>query len=363
MSYSNYADSSDLSKKKRDLNTLVSTGADQKDKLAAQKTYSQIQNYGDFEYDVNGDALYQQYKDGYTKQGQLAMQDAIGKASTMTGGYGNSYAQQVGQQTFNGYMQALNDKIPELYALAYDKHNQGLNNLYKQYDLENNAYLQTYGEWMDQVGLLQSDIDSQQQIELADHTNRQNYNATVKAAEIEAAASAWEAQKWALENGYTYDTTTGALTKTPEALGADYATTLAPYIEVVSAIPTAQGRKEYIESLGPKEDKDGNPIAGSGTLSEEEAAWLGMNYYDSVKDVEEYIPLQDRDWKQEGTYGATINWWGGMNRDAMVIDQFDNVKTLGELYDDLEATIGKKSARKYILELQEEKGISGGWIW
>lgn len=169
------------------------TGADQKYNLAAQKTYSQIQNYGDFEYDVNGDALYHQYKDQATRQGKLAMQDAIGKASAMTGGYGNSYAQQVGQQTFNGYMQDLNDTIPELYALAYDKHIQGLNNLYKQYDLENNAYLQTYGEYMDDLSLLSSEISSEQ-AQNWNKTNLQAQNeanqATITAAQIKADAEA-----------------------------------------------------------------------------------------------------------------------------------------------------------------------------
>lgn len=178
-------------------------GVDQTLDLAAQNTLGKIQNYGDFEYDVNGDALYQQYKDGYTKQGQLAMQDAIGKASTMTGGYGNSYAQQVGQQTFNGYMSALNDKIPELYALAYDKHNQGLNNLYKQYDLENNAYLQKYGEYMDELSLLRSDIDSgrEQEWKKVDlQAQNEANNATITAAQIKAAAEASKRDRMSQED-------------------------------------------------------------------------------------------------------------------------------------------------------------------
>ena len=169
------------------------TGADQTNKLAAQNTLGKIQNYGPFEYDINGDALYQQYKDQHIRQGNLAAQDIIGKASTMTGGYGNSYAQQVGQQTFNGYLQTLNDKIPELYALAYDMHNQGLNNLYNQYNLENNAYLQDYGEHMDYLSLLGSDIDRERS-QNWNKTNLQAQNeanaATVTAAQIKADAEA-----------------------------------------------------------------------------------------------------------------------------------------------------------------------------
>ena len=60
-----------------------------------------------FTYDLNGDALYQQYKDKFIRQGKLAMGDAIGQASAMTGGYGNSWAQSVGQQAFQNQLQNL----------------------------------------------------------------------------------------------------------------------------------------------------------------------------------------------------------------------------------------------------------------
>lgn len=78
----------------------------------------------DFNYDFNADALYQQYKDKYIQQGKMAMQDAIGQASAMTGGYGNSYAATVGNQAYQSHLQQLNDVIPELYQIAYDKYNQ-----------------------------------------------------------------------------------------------------------------------------------------------------------------------------------------------------------------------------------------------
>ena len=64
-----------------------------------------ILNREKFTYDLNGDALYQQYKDKYIQQGKMAMGDAIGQASAMTGGYGNSYAQSVGQQMYQKELQ------------------------------------------------------------------------------------------------------------------------------------------------------------------------------------------------------------------------------------------------------------------
>lgn len=104
----------------------------------------QILNRQPFDYDMDADALYQQYKDRYITQGKLAMEDAMGKAAQLTGGYGNSYAQSVGQQTFQGYMDGLNDKVPELYALARSKYDAEGNELLNRYSLladrENTEY-------------------------------------------------------------------------------------------------------------------------------------------------------------------------------------------------------------------------------
>ena len=57
-----------------------------------------ILNRKQFSYDANKDTLYNQYKDMYTRNGQTAMQDTMGNAALLTGGYGNSYATTAGQQ-------------------------------------------------------------------------------------------------------------------------------------------------------------------------------------------------------------------------------------------------------------------------
>ena len=92
-----------------------------KDEL--EGTVRKLLNRESFSYDLNADALYRQYKDSYLRQGRQAMEDTLGKAATLTGGYGNSYAQTAGQQTYNSYVQQLNDKIPQLHAQALDRYN------------------------------------------------------------------------------------------------------------------------------------------------------------------------------------------------------------------------------------------------
>lgn len=112
---------------------------------------NRIQNREKFSYDLNGDALYQQYKDQYMTQGRQAMMDTMGQAQAMTGGYGNSYAQTVGQQTYQGYLQQLNDRVPELYQLALDQYNQEGQDLYNQYGLYADRENQAYSRYRDQV--------------------------------------------------------------------------------------------------------------------------------------------------------------------------------------------------------------------
>ena len=114
-------------------------------------TTNALENREKFSYDVTGDALYQQYKDQYMTQGNMAMMDTIGQASAMTGGYGNSYAQSVGQQTYQGYMQQLTDKIPELWQMAYNKYTQEGQEMKDLISIYGSLYNTEYGEHRDAV--------------------------------------------------------------------------------------------------------------------------------------------------------------------------------------------------------------------
>ena len=118
-----------------------------------------VLNRDKFQYDINGDALYQQYKDRYIQQGKQAMMDTMGQAAALTGGYGNSYAQQAGQQTYQGYLQGLNDKVPELYRLALDRYNQEGTDLLNKYGLLSDQYDKEYSRYREDVSDWQAQRD------------------------------------------------------------------------------------------------------------------------------------------------------------------------------------------------------------
>ena len=111
--------------------------------------YDQIVNRDKFSYDINGDALYQQYKDQYVMQGQMAMMDTIGQTTALTGGYGNSYAQNAGQQAYQGYLQQLNDVVPELYGAALDRYTAEGDQLMNQYAMLGDLANDEYGRYQD----------------------------------------------------------------------------------------------------------------------------------------------------------------------------------------------------------------------
>ena len=108
-----------------------------------------IMNREEFSYNFNEDALYQQYKDIYTQMGLMSMMDTMGQAAAMTGGYGNSYAQTVGQQAYNQQLSQLNDVLPELYQMAFDRYAYEGEQLYNQYGLLMDQENLDYSRYMD----------------------------------------------------------------------------------------------------------------------------------------------------------------------------------------------------------------------
>lgn len=114
--------------------------------------YDRIQNREKFKYDVNADPLYQQYKDQYIQGGKLAMRDTMGKAAALNGGYGSTYAQQVGQQAYDSYLQSLTEQIPELYQTALSKYNDEGNQFLQQYGLVGDMRDTEYNRWRTDVG-------------------------------------------------------------------------------------------------------------------------------------------------------------------------------------------------------------------
>lgn len=118
-----------------------------------------ILNRETFNYDMNADQLYQQYKEQYTRQGQQAMKDVMGNAAALTGGYGNSYATTVGSQAYQQYMGQMNDKVLDLYQIAYQKYMDEGSNMYNQLGALQSVDDAEYGRYQDRLAQWNTDRD------------------------------------------------------------------------------------------------------------------------------------------------------------------------------------------------------------
>lgn len=81
-----------------------------------------ILNREKFSYNLNADPLYEQYREQYTKNGKKAMEDTVGEAASLTGGYLNSYALSAGQQAYDEYLSGLNDVALDLRDRAFEEY-------------------------------------------------------------------------------------------------------------------------------------------------------------------------------------------------------------------------------------------------
>lgn len=107
-----------------------------------EQLLNEILSREDFSYDAASDPMYQQYANMYNREGDRAMRETMAEAAAFAGGM-NSYAITAAQQAQNYYNSQLNDRIPELYQLAYQ------------------MYLQDKESKVQDLGIL-SELDSEQ---------------------------------------------------------------------------------------------------------------------------------------------------------------------------------------------------------
>lgn len=115
--------------------------------------FNKINNRDPFQYNASDDQLYQQYVDRYQNMGRKAMMDTIGQGAALTGGYNNSYAQNVGQQAYDEYLQGLNDKLMETYQLAYGQYQDQGNDMYNLFNAAGTLAQNDFDRYMQEAQL------------------------------------------------------------------------------------------------------------------------------------------------------------------------------------------------------------------
>ena len=109
---------------------------------------SQISGRDKFSYDVDNDPLFQQALASAMNSGKSAMQDTIGQASALTGGYGSSYATTAGNQAYNAYIEDAYNNLPQYYQMALDAYNAEGDEMYRQLGMYQTADETEYGRML-----------------------------------------------------------------------------------------------------------------------------------------------------------------------------------------------------------------------
>ena len=123
---------------------------------------TQLTNRAPFTYSIDKDALFRQYRDRYQSLGHRAMEDTVGRAQTMTGGYGNSYAQTAAQQSYQSYLGQLSEVTPKLYEQALARYTQEGRQLQDRYDAAVAMEQQEYSRYQDALDAYQRDLNGLQ---------------------------------------------------------------------------------------------------------------------------------------------------------------------------------------------------------
>ena len=127
-----------------------------------QALYDQIEGREAFSYDPEEDEAYRRYARLYAAQGAAAMEDTMGQAASLTGGYGSSYAQAVGQQAYDRYLGELAALVPELRQAALAEYRQEGQALTDRYNMLNQQEKAGYDRWQDTVAQWQRALSEAQ---------------------------------------------------------------------------------------------------------------------------------------------------------------------------------------------------------
>ena len=116
-----------------------------------------------FSYDPETDSAFAQYARLYRQKGRAAMEDTMGQAAALTGGYGSSYASTAGNQAYQQYLGGLNEKLLDLQSNAlarYEAEGNRLQTLLGNYQTQESS---DYNRYRDQVGDYYTALDALRQ--------------------------------------------------------------------------------------------------------------------------------------------------------------------------------------------------------
>lgn len=143
---------------------------------------NQILNRDKFSYNAEDDPLYQQYAAQYNREGTRAVNDTLASMASNAGGM-NTWAISAAQQANDYYQSQLNDRIPELYQLAYDMYLNDIDQQVRDLGLLQQMDETQYDRYRDMMGDWEGDRDfvyGQYRDDMGDFQYETSYNDALK---------------------------------------------------------------------------------------------------------------------------------------------------------------------------------------
>lgn len=102
-----------------------------------------------FSYDPEADTLFQQDLTNAMNMGQMAMQDTMGQAAALTGGYGSTYATSAANQAYNSMVENAYDNVADYYNMALSQYNLEDNRMLNAYNMLNEQDTKDWQKYVD----------------------------------------------------------------------------------------------------------------------------------------------------------------------------------------------------------------------
>ncbi len=334
-----------------------------------EELMNQIKNREEFSYDIDSDVLFQQALASAMGSGRTAMQDTIGQASALTGGYGSTYATTAGNQAYNAFIEDAYNNLPEYYQMALEAYELEGQEMYEQLEMLNAAdaqeyarmydawsanmnsaeqlYSQEYSEWQNSV----QNAYNQANLQLSEQNQAYDlaYNNYVAAQNNADALYEKEYAEWAdevnnafnyadmLNSDYWNEASFAAEQKRydqeyayslAEAAGSEYTEPTAAQKQKALEVYNEGGQaalSQYVDSLPSDIDVDAIDLYIFG---------------DPKNDIKGYgvAPLEERTYTK---IDDTKNHLGGVDRNDLVEDQYGNKFKISELPKELREELTK----------------------
>lgn len=130
----------------------------------------------DFSYDPATDPLYRSLKDEQTYLGKRAMNDAMGAASALSGGYINTFAQTAGEQAYQDYMAQLAGSMDDMFNLALSAYDAKTKQMESELKALADAEEKAYKRYLDDVDEYTKTLEYYYK-KLLDEQAQENWNA------------------------------------------------------------------------------------------------------------------------------------------------------------------------------------------